>query len=449
MANIICRKIMKKIIIFFALIIIISCSKEIPYSQSVERNGLKYEVNSEEPFSGTIISNSVYSDLNFKMSYKNGVLNGVSEGYYSNGQIKYKENYLNGKPDGVQEAYYESGQIKSKSTIRNGELDGIAEKYYENGQKEYKHLFKNGKRANEGVHTTYYFNGQIKSKFNYLNGELDGVQEAYYESGQIKSKENYLAGTKEGVQEKFFQGDSTQGLLLETRETWQKGKLNGIYESYADHYRIGVYPLAKGKYEHGFKKGYWVERYGELWDSKDKYFPYLKPAEGHRTGTYELRGNYKNDKKEGKWELHSISNDKQDKGLRGELFFKEGVVTYLKKYLIIVSDNKFPPQYIKSNGRLYEEGPYKDGEKTGIHYRYDTRFGYTAVEHLPNGYRLHREFYGDDKKPSSLDEYCWSPAGSDEDMKNCSTNTPMSQFWNQSVIDDHKKWCEKYSSIRC
>ena len=62
-------------------IIIASCSKEIPSDRLVERNGIYYEVNSQTPFSGRVVS------------------------YYGNGQLKYKGNYKDGEKDGLWKHY--------------------------------------------------------------------------------------------------------------------------------------------------------------------------------------------------------------------------------------------------------------------------------------------------------------------------------------------------------
>lgn len=78
------------------MLIIVSCSKEIPFNQSVERHGLVYEVNSEKPFSGTLISNFENTQVHFKLRYKNGALDGLQETYYSSGQIESRENYQTG-----------------------------------------------------------------------------------------------------------------------------------------------------------------------------------------------------------------------------------------------------------------------------------------------------------------------------------------------------------------
>jgi antitoxin component YwqK of YwqJK toxin-antitoxin module len=101
---------MKQLLTILCLVFLVSCSNEVPPSQLVERQRIKYEINSTTPFTGSSVS------------------------YYKNGQLGTREDYKNGKPHGVKEIYFENGQLERKTTWKNGNLDGLWEYYYENGQ---------------------------------------------------------------------------------------------------------------------------------------------------------------------------------------------------------------------------------------------------------------------------------------------------------------------------
>ena len=64
---------MKKLLPILFVLIITSCSKEIPSDQLVKRSDLYYEVNSKKPFTGKMVS------------------------YYENGQLKYEGSLSDGK----------------------------------------------------------------------------------------------------------------------------------------------------------------------------------------------------------------------------------------------------------------------------------------------------------------------------------------------------------------
>ncbi len=97
---------MKKLLTLTCLLILASCSTEVPEisdEQLVERQGIKYEVNSATPFTGSSVS------------------------YHANGQIKKRVIWNNGREGEVLQ-YYENGQLKErvnyKDGIQGGELDG-------------------------------------------------------------------------------------------------------------------------------------------------------------------------------------------------------------------------------------------------------------------------------------------------------------------------------------
>ena len=170
----------------------------------VERQGLKYQVNTSTPFSGRFIS---YEDeFGFCIleagSYKKGLLHGPFEAYegcgvaysyktaYKNGvehgtYIEYDEGYLfmegemvNGLAEGKWTGY-EYGLVSWTEDVKNDITMSLTEfYYYDNGQ--ISELWKyNGSEELHGVSEEYHQNGQLKSKVEYKNGELLRVIEEY------------------------------------------------------------------------------------------------------------------------------------------------------------------------------------------------------------------------------------------------------------------------------
>ena len=114
---------MKKLLSILFVLIITSCSKEVPSDQLVERNGVYYEVNSQTGFTGTSISYDSNGHLLEKTTYKNGKRDGISETYYKNGKLLLKSPYKDGEPDGVwTELYDENGKLLSRSSYKEGEI---------------------------------------------------------------------------------------------------------------------------------------------------------------------------------------------------------------------------------------------------------------------------------------------------------------------------------------
>ena len=101
---------MKNILLTLMVFGIVSCSKEIPFEQLVERNGVNYQINSQTPFSGKAVI------------------------YHENGQLKVKIIFKDGKKEGTQEDYFENGQLKWMSNFKNGKEDGLTVRFAEDGQ---------------------------------------------------------------------------------------------------------------------------------------------------------------------------------------------------------------------------------------------------------------------------------------------------------------------------
>ena len=146
-----CFKDMKKLLPIIFILILSSCSKEFPLEQTVERNGITYEVNSEEPFTGTTVSYYENSQLEQRSNLKDGELDGLEERYDENGQLQSKTNFKDGERDGLDEDYHDNGQLVSKENYKDGELDGLEERYDENGQLEYKGNYKDGELQQNAV----------------------------------------------------------------------------------------------------------------------------------------------------------------------------------------------------------------------------------------------------------------------------------------------------------
>jgi len=88
---------MKKLLPILCLLILVSCSNEVPVDQLVERNGITYEINSQTPFTGGFVNYHENGQLKERGYFKNGKEDGMWEGFEENGQIEFTSYYINGK----------------------------------------------------------------------------------------------------------------------------------------------------------------------------------------------------------------------------------------------------------------------------------------------------------------------------------------------------------------
>ena len=126
---------MKRLLSFFVLFLLVSCSKEVTYDSLVSRNGIAYEVNSQTPYTGEVVKLFENGQLEKKASYLDGMMNGPFESYYENSQLEEKSIYKNGIIDGPYESYYKNGQLRTKGVIKNGSFTGEYDAYTFSGKK--------------------------------------------------------------------------------------------------------------------------------------------------------------------------------------------------------------------------------------------------------------------------------------------------------------------------
>ena len=141
---------MKKLLTILCLVLLVSCSNEPPpevfFYELDERQGIKYEVNSNTPFTGSSVDyyeNGLrvengkvqvnYTGLRYRYNYKDGKQDGLSEDFHENGQLYSRKNYKDGKEEGLTEEFWENGQLQFRINFKNGKEDGLWEYFDEDG----------------------------------------------------------------------------------------------------------------------------------------------------------------------------------------------------------------------------------------------------------------------------------------------------------------------------
>lgn len=266
-----------KFLLLLLPIILFSCSeKEVEFKNLVERNGIMFEVNTNDPFSGKSFEIYENQQTKFKGSYDEGLKDGLWEQFLDNGRITERANYSSGRLDGLFEKFNEKNILIIKSQYKDSILSG-----------DYKEFDDEGKITNEGLYTDalregawkFYYKGNLRKESNYKNGKLDGNKKyyltsksgntyriaesnykngkldgqstSYIEDGSVTLKTNYLNGEKKGLEEIFTSsGTKISEVVYEKnsikkRKDWtNEGKLS--FE--------GEYPGTNTWYEGGNKK---------------------------------------------------------------------------------------------------------------------------------------------------------------------------------------------------
>lgn len=101
----------------------------------------------------------MFGNINIKVNYKNGLMNGLYRSWYTGTQQLYNVcKYKNGVINGIDYKFYENGQVLQCAYKINDKLFGTYKRFYENGQLERYALFEKGY---EILDIQYYVNGII------------------------------------------------------------------------------------------------------------------------------------------------------------------------------------------------------------------------------------------------------------------------------------------------
>lgn len=106
-------------------------------------------------------------------SYSNGLLNGVSKKWYSNGQLMEIRYYKQGQKNGKQTAYWENGKKRFEFIAKADQYEGVLKEWNTDGRLIHLANFVNGQE--EGPQRLWYDNGKIRANYIIMNGKRYGL----------------------------------------------------------------------------------------------------------------------------------------------------------------------------------------------------------------------------------------------------------------------------------
>ena len=169
----------------------------IGFEQLVPRDGIFYEVGSEDPFTGTVVT------------------------YHANGQKKVAGEYFEGKREGRWGEWYEKGNVKSEGEWRNNEKVGKWTYWHENGQIQEAGEYRDGEK--DGKWGAWYENGQAKFAGQYYSLQPEGTFYWWHENGQKKGETDYRSGEVVRDCIYYWDGQKQQEIAYFTGETGWEG----------------------------------------------------------------------------------------------------------------------------------------------------------------------------------------------------------------------------------
>lgn len=228
--------------ILFFTSILFNCVKEVEQHSLLERNGLRYEVNSDKPFSGKAVngdSETTYKDgkkhghdiwisdgiKRHDISYINGNLNGSKYEWYETGQKKTEAFYQGDMLLGKLTTWFENGQLELEENFKAGVKQGISKSWRENGYQEYEKNYVSGKL--HGASKSWNTDGQLELEVGYKNGIPHGTLKTWHSNGQQKDEAILKNGKKNGLKRTWYEDG-----LLYLEETYVDNELDGLQKKW-------------------------------------------------------------------------------------------------------------------------------------------------------------------------------------------------------------------------
>ncbi len=182
--------------------LLVSCTKEVDYGSLVERNDIKYEVNSDKGYTGNSVGYHENGQKSIQCSFVDGKRHNSYQEWFENGQLKKDCTYSNGVLVGSYREYYESGQIKTDGVYVEGLMNGDYHEFWENGSKKFVGNYSMGKK--NGEHLSINEDEIIFKLETFLDDSLHGESVSYWEDGSIHHVGSYLFGKKVGEHLEYF-----------------------------------------------------------------------------------------------------------------------------------------------------------------------------------------------------------------------------------------------------
>ena len=193
---------MKKLYPTFIILLLFfldGCSTPLDDESLINRGGVKYQQDSQKPYSGKVVGLYENGEKKLEGSYKDGKEDGLWTYWTENGQKRLEGTWKDGEYDGLHTVWYEDGQKKWELTYDNGKEVGLHTFWGKNDEKEYKGKYFIRDRDNDpsllnGSYFSFDDGELIHSRFK--NGTEDGVWTTWYENRQKKFEVTIKDGEK-------------------------------------------------------------------------------------------------------------------------------------------------------------------------------------------------------------------------------------------------------------
>ncbi len=134
------------------------------------REGLLYVHNFKEPYTGALVETFPNGKPKLRIDIRRGKVDGLSRGWYENGQLEVQETFVAGTSHGPRTRWFANGQERSEEKIEHGVVTGPYVAWHESGQKAVEMTLRNGQP--DGLALAWFPNGALKSETRFVDGKM-------------------------------------------------------------------------------------------------------------------------------------------------------------------------------------------------------------------------------------------------------------------------------------
>ncbi len=157
---------------------------EVARSRLELRSDRLHAIGSTEPFNGWMVEHYTDGMPRSRSAVTNGLLHGLSQGWYTNGQLQVSEHFAAGISHGVRSKWRPDGSKLSEVSIREGQLAGLFRQWHDNGALAEQVEFVGGRP--HGLSRAYYRDGSLKAEVTMENGRV--VTEKRWKEGELSAR---------------------------------------------------------------------------------------------------------------------------------------------------------------------------------------------------------------------------------------------------------------------
>jgi antitoxin component YwqK of YwqJK toxin-antitoxin module len=195
--------------------------------------------------------------------FRFGVVSGVSQRWYKNGQLRrhYTATYQ-GAPDGVELLYHSNGQLHQLIEWSNNRPEK-GQTWYDTGQLKEQVYYTNGFANGQSI--VWWPNGTVRHTSEYSCGVLHGLNRWWDQNGRLRTETRYLSGMKHGLHRSWWHDHPKGSDQLEEQVTYNKDREQGeLIRWYRTGQTQSIINYHKGK-KQGVMQEWYIDGTSKSW----------------------------------------------------------------------------------------------------------------------------------------------------------------------------------------